>query len=99
MERNRKVDPHQCIFSRSVVKHRVLDPEPVDGATATRPRANSLNAPVFDVLVAEVERLLSKSLEAIDVAMSDSRLKVFLFYISYFVILISLNFSVFAHLI
>jgi hypothetical protein len=78
VERSRKVDPHQCIFARAVVKHRVLDAEPVNGAsisTSTRPRANSLTAPVFEVLVAEVERLLSKSLEAIDVAISDARFK------------------------
>lgn len=78
VERNRKVDPHQCIFVRAMVKHRVLEPSDVVAAaasTSTRARSGSLNTPVFEVLVSEVENILSKSLEAIDVAASDNKLK------------------------
>lgn len=76
VERNRRVDPHKCIFARAVVKHRVMDTDTTPTTGMPRVRSNSLNAPVFEVLVAEVERLVAKSLEAIDVAQgSDSRLK------------------------
>jgi acetyl-CoA carboxylase / biotin carboxylase 1 len=81
-ERNRKVDPHQCFFVRAVVKHRILESNASEPAgtrprsgSGARPRSGSLSAPVFEVLVSEVERLLSKSLEAIDVAGSDPRFK------------------------
>lgn len=75
-ERNRKVDPHQCFFVRAVVKHRVLETaEANPPVVANRPRASSIGTPVFEVLVTEVERLVSTSLEAIDVATSDSRYK------------------------
>ncbi len=61
VERNRRVDPHQCFFVRSVVKHRVLEVPPAQQVTIakgdvldSRPRSGSVGTPVFEVLVSEV---------------------------------------------